>query len=285
MDHSRASETAIRVAAMRAVHQLIDRGPKVLADSVAVALIREASDEALRAELATHQEPGKRHLRANFVLRSRFAEDRLEEAVRRGVRQYIVLGAGLDTFAYRQPTWAQDLAIVEIDHPASQQFKVANLARAGVTVPANVCFLAIDFGVDAVADKLAAAPLDSARPIFVSWLGVTQYLAHDDIFATLNAVASWAGGGEIALTYVDNDWSSLSAHEVAAMKIGETRAAASGEPWISRFSEAAITDLLSASGFTRVEHLSIPAADARYFNGRHDRLRPSRGIGLAYART
>jgi methyltransferase (TIGR00027 family) len=270
---------------MRAVHQLVDDDLKILADPVAVALIRAASEQALHAELATHQQPAKRYLRANFVLRSRFAEDRLETTLARGVRQYVILGAGLDTFGYRQPPWAHDLVILEIDHPASQQFKVETLTRAGVLTSDNVRFFAVDFGVEAVAQRLAAAPLNSALPIFVSWLGVTQYLGHDNLLATLRAVATWAGGSEIALTYIGDDWGQLLPDELNAMRIGETRAAASGEPWVSRFSEAAMTELLSASGFSCVEHLSIPAAEARYFSGRHDRLLPSRGIGLVYART
>jgi len=279
------SETAIRVAAMRAVHQLIDGDPKIIADPVAVDLIRAASEEALHVELVTHDEPAKRHLRANFALRSRFAEDRLKEAVRRGVSQYVVLGAGLDTFGYRQPEWARDLAIVEIDHPATLQFKIGCLERAGVSVPANVRYFALDFGVDGGADKFADAPLDATIPTFVSWLGVTQYLERRDVFRTLGTVASWRGGSEITLTYIVDDWGSLRPEEMSAMKIGDTRAAASGEPWLSRFSETAITDLLSASGFSRIEHLSIPAAKASYFSGRQDGLQPSGGIGLVYART
>ena len=284
MNHSHASETAIRVAAMRAVHQLVDDDPKVLADPVAVGLIRAASEEALRAEAATHQDPAKRHLRANFVLRSRFAEDRLEEAVRRGVRQYVVLGAGLDTFAYRQPRWADGLATVEIDHPASQQFKITSLERASVAVPNSVSYFSIDFGIDDIATKLATAPLDEARPIFVSWLGVTQYVTREAALGTLKALTSWAGGCEIALTYIDQDWTSLPPDERAAMKIGETRAAASGEPWISKYSACSIADLLSSSGFSCAEQLSIAGAKARYFNNRSDGLAPSGGIGLAYAR-
>src|SRR5262245_43115122 len=119
----------MRVAALRAAHQILDGEPKILLDPISVGLFPQASEAAIRADAARLMQARMRRIRANFVLRSRFAEDRLAEAVSRGADQYLILGAGLDTFAYRQPKWAQVLRIVEIDHAASQAFKVACLAN------------------------------------------------------------------------------------------------------------------------------------------------------------
>lgn len=285
MNQLQESRTAIRVAVLRAAHQVLDGEPKILVDPISIGLVPEAAEPALRAEAQRLQQAPTRSLRANFVLRSRFAEDRLEEAARRGVTQYVVLGAGLDTLAYRQPSWARRLTIVEIDHPASQQFKIARLHSSGVIVPPNVRFFSLDFRREDVAERLANAPLDRAKPIFVSWLGVTQYLTRHAIRATLRSVASWGAGSEIALTYVVDDWSSLDADERAAMEGAETRAAASGEPWLSKFSALAIADLLSSSGFSRIEPFSIEEARNRYFRNRVDKLQPSAGTGLVSART
>jgi len=285
MDQLHASRTAIRVAVLRAAHQLLDGAPKILVDPVGIGLVPEASERAVRADAQRLQQPPIRRLRASFVLRSRFAEDCLEEAVRRGITQYVVLGAGLDTFAYRQPDWARRLTIVEIDHPASQQFKIASLKSAGIIVPRNVRFFPIDFGAADVGEGLAQAPLYGAEPIFVSWLGVTQYLRQDAVRATLRAVASWRGGSEMVLTYVTDDWASLDADDRAAMEGAEARAAGSGEPWLAKFSARSMADLLSASGFSRIDLLRIDEAKERYFRNRDDKLQPSGGTGLVYAGT
>lgn len=285
MDELQASLTAIRVAVLRAAHQLLDGEPKILVDPIGIGLVPEASEAALRADAHKLQRPSVRGSRANKVLRSRYAEDRLEEAVRRGVTQYVLLGAGLDTFAYRQPLWADRLTIVEIDHPASQKFKIASLKSAGVNVPPNVRFSPIDFGSGAIGDKLAHAPLDADKPIFVSWLGVTQYLTRDAVGATLAAVGSWGAGSEIVLTYITDDWTSLDVDEKDAMAGSQARAADWGEPWLSKFSTDAIADLLAAAGFSRIEPLTIDNARERYFHNRDDKLLPSGGGGLASART
>jgi len=270
---------------MRAAHQLVDADPKILVDPVAVTLIRKADDNALNVALATHEEPRMRHLRANFVLRNRVAEDRLEEAARRGVSQYLILGAGLDTFGYRQPVWSRGLKVIEVDHPVSQKLKIETLESVRITPPENVSFLSVDFTFDTIHKWLSEAPIDPAEAIFVSWLGVTQYLAHESISSTLRAIASRRGSSEIVLTYIANNWLSLPPDEATAMRMTEMRAPEWGEPWISKFSERSIEDLLATSGFTHVVHVTITSAKERYFNGRSDGLQPSAGTGIVYART
>lgn len=285
MGEREASRTAIRVAVLRAAHRILDGEPKILADPIGVGLVPDASEAALRADSRRLERPAIRRLRANIVLRSRWAEDRLAEAVRAGVTQYIVLGAGLDTFAYRQPPWAQRLTIVEVDHSVSQEFKIACLGSAGVSIPSNVQFLPVDFRADAIGEKLACARLDDEKPILVSWLGVTQYLMRDAIDATLRAIAAWRGGSEIALTYITDDWQSLGAEEREVMDEAEARATHCGEPWLSKFSAPAMTDLLSTAGFYRITPFTIENATARYFHNRPDGLLPCRGLELVSAKT
>jgi methyltransferase (TIGR00027 family) len=281
----RASKTAIGAAVHRAAHQVFDAEPKILDDPIAVGLVPETFESVLRSDAARFQQPNERRLRANFVLRSRFAEDQLENAAKRGVMQYLVLGAGLDTFAYRQPDWARELTIVEIDHAASQHFKIASLESSGIAVPPNVRFLSIDFGAEAVADRFAQAPLDRTKPIFVSWLGVSQYLTHDAIAATLRAIAAWPAGTELVFTYMTDDWTSLDPEGRVAIETAEARSAANGEPWLSKLSGHETADLLAASGFARIEPLSNPEAKQRYFRDRPDNLEPAGGPVLVNART
>jgi methyltransferase (TIGR00027 family) len=285
MDELQASRTAIGVAVLRAAHQLFDAEPKILVDPIAIGLVPEASEMALRADAQRLQQPFMRQMRANFVLRSRFAEDRLEAAARRGVTQYVVLGAGLDTFAYRQPTWARHLTILEIDHPASQQFKIATLKSADVEVPGNVQFFPIDFEVDTIADRFALAPLDRDRPIFVSWLGVTQYLTRDAVGTTLRALVQGGTATELVLSYITDDWTAMGADEREAIESAQALAASLGEPWLSKFSAGAMADLLAASGFSRIEPFTFDEANAQYFGPRGDKLQPPRGTGLVYATT
>jgi methyltransferase (TIGR00027 family) len=281
----RASKTATSAAVHRAAHQVFDAEPKILDDPIAVGLVPETVESVLRLDGANFHQPNERRLRANFVLRSRFAEDQLANAAKRGVIQYVVLGAGLDTFAYRQPDWAHQLAIVEIDHPASQHFKIASLRSAGITVPPNVGFFSIDFGAEAVADRFAQAPLDRATPLFVSWLGVSQYLTYGAIAATLGAVAAWPGGAELVFTYIADDWTSLDPEGRVAIETAEARAAANGEPWLSKLSCRETADLLATSGFSRIEPLSIAQAKQRYFRARLDNLEPAGGPVLVTAST
>jgi len=280
-----ASQTAMRVAALRAAHQILDGEPKILLDPISVGLFPQSSEAAIRADTARLIRAPIRRIRANFVLRSRFAEDRLAEAVARGADQYLILGAGLDTFAYRQPNWAQALHIVEIDHPASQAFKVACLAKAGITVPGNVEFLAIDFARDTLPAKLSLAHLDEAKPVFISWLGVTQYLPSEVLLESLRTLAGWRGGAEAALTFIESDRSALDADAREAMDDAEARALASGEPWLSKFALDDFTILLKQAGFAQVEPLSMEEATVRYFSDRTDGLLPAGGTGLVWAKT
>src|SRR4051795_1405761 len=170
MREGQGSRTADRVAERRAAHQVRDR-PLVLDDPIALRVIRPEVAHELRTN-PPMREATKRgpYLRAFFVMRSRFAEDELAKAVADGVRQYVVLGAGFDTFAYRNPF--PELRVFEVDHPDTQAVKRRRLADAGIEIPASLTFVSIDFNTTALADALRASGFDDSQPAFFSWLGV-----------------------------------------------------------------------------------------------------------------
>jgi methyltransferase (TIGR00027 family) len=188
MHHDEASRTTQRPAVLRAAHQILDDDPKIHADPVAVGLTPESSAEAIRVNASLIRSRDYTLLRSAFVLRARYAEDCLAEAALGGVCQYVILGAGLDTFAYRQPEYARAMPIFEVDHPASQTWKQGCLARRGIVTPANLAFVAVDFERDRLAECLAAEGFDASKPAFFSWLGVVQYLTKPAIEDTLERV-------------------------------------------------------------------------------------------------
>jgi O-methyltransferase involved in polyketide biosynthesis len=159
------------------------------------------------------------------------------------------------------------------------------LRNRGVSIPSNLHFQPVDFRTETLSEKLAATPLAKTEPIFVSWLGVTQYLPSEAIEGTLRAVASWQGGSEIVLEHIEGDWTSLDAVARKAMEDAAARAAFGGEPWLSRFSSEAMGSLLLKSGFSETRHFSIEDATQRYFQGRSDGLFPAGGIAMVWARS
>lgn len=255
-----ASRTALGTAYMRAAHQLFDAQPRILEDPFAVLLLGPAASQRINETADSYQTPERRALRAHVVLRSRFAEDRLAAAVPRGVRQYVVLGAGFDTFALRQPTWAQALKILEVDHRATQTMKRSQLAAANLTMPENADFANIDFEHESLREGLARYRVTLNEPTFFSWLGVTMYLKEDAIDAVLRSVVAFPAGSEIVLTFAPPPGDSPSPFE--------RRAASLGEPWVSYFEPDALEAKLRGGGFSRVEFLSPAEAEARYFRQR-----------------
>jgi methyltransferase (TIGR00027 family) len=265
-----ASATALGVTVLRAVHQVADGAPRVLDDPISARLV----DPAVLARAVAADGAGAQALRAHVVLRSRFAEGRLEAAVARGVQQCVVLGAGFDTFAYRQPEWARTLRIFEVDHPASQRAKRERLAAAGIAVPENVTFVAIDFAATSLQDGLATSGFDPQAPAFFSWLGVMMYLDETAIDAVLRYVASRPAGSEIAFSFA-------SADPGASRKV-EALAAAAGEPWLSRFDPAVLRRKLHEHGFRAVTLLG-PEEARRYFGERSDQLRAPERVSIGSA--
>jgi methyltransferase (TIGR00027 family) len=269
MDEARPSRTAMRVAMRRAAHQLFD-APLVLDDPIAVPIIGPQALARIQGDRGARAGRLARTARAWMVARSRFAEDELGRAAARGVRQYVVLGAGLDTFGYRSPF--PDLRVFEVDHPATQAWKRKRIASAGIAVPLSLTYVPVNFERHGLADCLQAAGFDGSAPAFFSWLGVVMYLTRSAIDATLGIVASTAPGGGLAFDYAVDpsllDWRS----RFVSWRLAR-RVAAAGEPFRTRFRPDALQRDLSALGFQRITDIGRDEINARYFRGRTDGVR------------
>jgi methyltransferase (TIGR00027 family) len=242
---------------------MLDGEPKLLDDPVAVTLLGPDAAVEIQANAHAYRSPVAESLRAHVVLRSRFAEDRLAEAVARGITQYILLGAGLETFAFRQPQWAQSLRILEVDHLQTQLFKRQLMNAADLMPPANVSYLDVDFEGESLQDGLVRQDVALDEPTFFSWLGVTMYLRESAIDAVLRFVAGFPAGSEIVLTFAQSpDEKADGTAWVAA------RTAAMNEPMVSFFTPAAMEIKLRRAGFTGIDFLSPKEAEIRYFSQR-----------------
>jgi methyltransferase (TIGR00027 family) len=268
MEKDRPSGTAQGAAILRALHQVLDDESKILDDPIAARLL---GDELDRYKTMVRFFPFSARVRANFVMRSRYAEDCLAESLGDGVRQYVLLGAGLDTFAFRQPALASSLRIFEVDYPATQNWKRKKLAAADIFIPVNVTFVPVDFERISFKEGLAAAGLDFKVPTLLSSLGVTQYLTADAFDLTLKVVLSLPPSSEIVFSFVLAS-SALTLPERIAAALFASIGAARGEPWLTRFSPEHLVNRLKSMGFSKVTHFSTDAANARYFQQRHDRL-------------
>jgi methyltransferase (TIGR00027 family) len=273
---ARPSATAFRVAMRRAAHQMLDE-PKVLDDPIAVRIIGERGAAELRAEPQRQQGRIARSVRAFMAARSRFAEDELARAVERGVGQYVILGAGLDTFAYRVPVAWRDLRVFEVDFPATQDWKRRRLEAAGVAAPASVSYVPVDFEKQGLAEELARAGFDAGAGAFFSWLGVTMYLVKESIVNTLRFIAATskikgAPGGGVAFDYTVPR-ASLKWMERIALDVLSRRVAAAGEPFVTFFEPSELAAELRAIGFRELEDIGTPEINQRYFKDRADGLR------------
>jgi methyltransferase (TIGR00027 family) len=268
MEPFRVSRTAFRVAVRRAAHQVLDR-PRVFDDPFALRIIGEKrTTEVQRLE---SENPIATAARAFFAVRSRIAEDALADAVERGVRQYVVLGAGLDTFAYRNPHEARGLRVFEVDRPATRDWKRHCLARAAIAIPSSVTFAPVDFEHQMLADGLSAAGFDRAAPAFFSWLGVTMYLTLEAIDATLAFIGGLPAESGVAFDY-GVPASGLSVTERLVLAGMSARVSAGGEPFTSFFEPRDLAAHLNAAGLQIVEDLGREEINARYFSGRTDGL-------------
>jgi methyltransferase (TIGR00027 family) len=234
---------------------------RILRDPLAVRIL-SADPEQLEVEAAAS--PGRLPMRWFIAARSRFAEDRLGDAVADGTRQVVVLGAGLDTFAYRHPYTDIGLTVFEVDHPATQAWKRDRLATAGIAEPASLTFAPVDFEREHLADGLAAAGFDDARPAYFVWLGVVPYLTGDAITATLRYVAGLGGAAQVVFDYAE-PVTTMTPERQAAFEARTRRLAAIGEPWLTFFEPAALAADLGAFGFTDIEDLGPVDLALRYF--------------------
>ncbi len=272
MKPGEASRTALGAAGHRAAHQALDGG-LVFADPLAIPILGRDFEGAIAAARAA---PERRGLRLFIAMRSRFAEDAARCAIERGVRQILVLGAGLDTFAYRLA--ANDrLRVFELDHPATQRDKRARLAAAGVAEPAHVAYVAHDFEHGAMTEALALGGLDSARRVFVLWLGVVPYLTEDAVFGTLAALAGFGGGVEVVFDYANPPPASEAPaardhHAELAARVAE-----SGEPFRCYLETAALHERERALGYLEIEDLDRAALVDRFLPSAPVKPRPGPG--------
>jgi len=267
----------MRVAMRRAAHQLVDV-PKVLDDPIALRILGPDARERLQGGEGTGGDRLSRSMRAFMAARSKFAEDELARAIGRGTTQYVVLGAGLDTFAYRNPCGNGALRVFEVDYPATQEWKRHQLAAAEIVIPSSVTFAPVDFERQTLAEGLRDAGFDPQKPTFFSWLGVTMYLTEDAITATLGFVALTPRGGGIVFDYaVPRE--SLGFVGRMALDALARRVAASGEPFQTFLDPKELTQRLKQMGFRSVEDLGADEINARYFKDRADGLRVAGSLG------
>ena len=258
MKERQPSWTAMGAAGYRAAHQVLEGG-RVFTDPFARAILgREA--EAIIAGLSA--DPAQRPIRIFMAARSRFAEDCLGAAVSRGVRQAVVLGAGFDTFALRNPYSELGLRVFEVDHPSTQAWKLKRLAEAGLAVPASLAFAAVDFESQGLSPGLLAAGFNPDRPAFFIWLGVVPYLEREAIAATLRYIAS-VPGSEVVFDYSEPLENYPPELRGAAAAVS-ARAAEIGEPWLSHFDPADIAQNLRDHGFQDLEDLGLAEIGIRY---------------------
>jgi len=268
---------------LRAAHLILDDDPKIFQDPLALKLSGVETEAALRAalntlhaDLAQRLTPDRAHalfrwMRANSMMRQRYAEDELGKALERGATQYVILGAGLDSFAYRRPDLADVLQVFEVDHPATQQWKRVRLRELNIALPSNLTFVPVDFEQQPLADGLHVGGHRPELPTFVSWLGVTPYLTEAAVFETLQYVASLVPGSEIVFEY----WlpeSLLDDENRRRLEVFKAFAAARGEPYLSLFEPTALAARVKALGFAEAWDFGPEEATARYFAGRTDGL-------------
>lgn len=274
--------TAVRVALWRAMHVQIDAAPHILEDEIGLQLA--APDDGWRARPDMDPE-GTKLFRASIVARARFVEDLVLEQARRGLRQYVILGAGLDSFAQRRPWTATHLKVFEIDRPGPQSWKRRRLVELGYEIPNWLRFVPVDFETDGGwFNRLKDAGFDAGQPAMVASTGVSMYLTKEAIAATLRQAALLAPGSTLAMTFIlpmefaDPD-------ERAVRDAAERGARASGTPFISFFTPTEMLDLAHDAGFSDVQEVLPTTLGQRYFTDRTDGLRPPSSEAMLVAMT
>jgi len=259
MEPTVASRTALGAAGHRAAHQTLEGG-RVFNDPLAVAILGADAEDAIAFSSA---KPERRGLRLFVAMRSRFAEDRAVRSIKNGVRQILILGAGLDTFAYRLEP-AANVTVYELDHPATQREKRRRLAAAGVAEPPHVRYVSHDFESEAMTGALASAGFNPGERSFALWLGVTPYLTENAVLATLGELGRFPGGAEVVFDYV-NPAHTIEDARLRAHRDGlAAHVAASGEPFRCALDTEALHARARVVGFTEFEDLDIAALFARY---------------------
>ena len=257
MEEGQPSRTAFGAAILRAQHQVLEGG-RVFSDPLALRIIG-----ADASSLGSEADPTTSGLRRFIAARSRFAEDSLAAARAIGTRQLVVLGAGLDTYAYRADL--TDLRVLEVDHPSTQAWKRKLLADASIAVPESLAFVPVDFERDSLAAKLRDSGFDETQRSFFTWLGVVPYLTRPALMATLGYIADLPGGAEVVFDYTNSPASVADPAHRAALAAVNERVAAVGEVVRSEFETQSLHADLRALGFRTIEDLGMAAIATRFF--------------------
>jgi methyltransferase (TIGR00027 family) len=261
----------------RAAHQIFD-SPRVLDDPIALPILGSDAVARLVAEPSQAASLAARSVRAYMVARSRYAEDELARAIGRGARQYVILGAGLDTFAYRNPHAEAALRVFEVDHPATQAWKRERLAAAGIRIPGSLIFAPVDFERESLSDGLEQTNFEREAVTFFSWLGVTPYLTSEAMTATLAFIASMPTGSGVVFDYALPRSSLNWLGRLIFDRLAE-RVAAAGEPFRLFSEPESLRGQLCRMGFTALEDLGAPELNARYFRDGPEKIRVRGRLG------
>jgi methyltransferase (TIGR00027 family) len=302
MDEGRVSRTALMTTFFRAYHYA-HASPRIVEDSLAGALLTTKEREAIEGVLLkglAQRHPERIRSGANratlighamrdlpavsiVLARARYAEDKLAEAMRNGVEQYVVIGAGLDTFALRRPDLCERLRVLEIDYPATQAFKRRRLQEAAIALPPNLHFGPADLEKESVAEVLSRLPFDRTKQALFSWLGVTMYLTGDAVTETLRSLGdSAAAGSHLVFDYLDRSIFAPENQSPASSRAIEF-VRRQREPFISGFDPSTLGTELMALGFQLRENLGPTGLEERYFKDRTDGLRPGQFAYIAHA--
>lgn len=267
MEIATPSRTALGVAVRRACHQIHDSSPLVLDDPIAVAILGDTYRQAIEDSAASINDGSSLAMRAWLVARNRYAEEKLAEAVAKGLLQYVLLGAGLDTFAHRNPY--PNLKIFEVDHPATQTWKRNLLVSSNLATPKNLHYVPVDFERQSLLSQLEASSLDLSVPTVFAWLGVVLYLTPSAFRSTIEVIAAFPEGSGVILDYA-LPRHALTEHELEARDALSARVASIGEPFQLFFTPMEIAGELSK--FSVLEDLDATALNNRYFVNRTDQL-------------
>lgn len=273
--------TAVRTALWRGLHVLVDAAPHVLEDQAGLKLIAPQDNWRQRPDM--HPEFTKR-LRASIVARSRFIEDLIIAESKKGVDQYVILGAGLDTFAQRRADIASKLQIYEIDQHDTQAWKQQRLIDLGFGIPEWLHFVSVNFETTSWWDQLLNAGFDIHKPAVVACTGVTLYLTRDVITATLNQLATLAPGSTLAITFY-LPMELMDEEDKPLQEIAEKGAREAGTPFVSFFAPKEISALAQEAGFKETQTISTKELKERYFTHRSDQLVPASGEVFLLATT
>lgn len=271
--------TAVRTALWRALHKQVDAPPYILEDELGLALVAPGEGWQDRPDMKF-----TRRLRASIIARSRFIEDLAIERSEAGVTQYVILGAGLDTFAQRHPEIASRLQVYEIDQPDTLIWKANRLRELGFGRPAYLHFVPVDFEISSWWDELLKAGFDPDKPTLVACTGVTLYLSREAVRSTLSQLASLASGSTLAMTFY-LPMELLEDEDKPMQERAEKGARAAGTPFVSFFTLEGIRVLAREAGLRAIDIISTKQMERRYFGGRTDGLQPASGELFLLART